>query len=74
MKTKKPSLVFIGDSIAYGFKRSENIWDNHFGKQTINCRIRGDRTKKLICEIENLINPKARKKRFDNPLNKQRRS
>ena len=60
IKTKKPSLVFLGDSIAYRFKRYENIWDNHFKKQTVNCRIKGDRTKNLFHKIEDLVIPQQR--------------
>ena len=45
IKSKKPSLLFIGYSIAYGFKRYGNIWDSHSGKQAVNCGIKGDRTK-----------------------------
>ena len=52
--------MFIGDSTAYRFNRYGNIWDNHFGKQTvelrnIDCRIKGDRTENLLYRIENLI-------------------
>ena len=61
-KTKKPPLVFIGDSITYEFKRYKNIWDNHFGKQTVNCGIKGDRTENLIYKIEDLVIPQHVKK------------
>ena len=58
IKTRKPSLVFLGDSIPNGFKRYGNIWDNQFGKQTVNCGIKGDRTKNLIQKIEEPVIPK----------------
>ena len=57
IKTKKPSLVFLKDSIAYGFKRYGNILDNHYGKQTVNCGIKGDKTENLIYRIEELVIP-----------------
>ena len=55
IKTKKPSLAFLRNSIAYGFKRYRNMWDNQFGKQIVNCDIKGDRTKKLLHRIEDLV-------------------
>ena len=57
IKTRKPSLVFLGDSIPNGFKRYGNIWDNQFGKQTVNCGIKRDRTKNLIQRIEDPVIP-----------------
>ena len=54
-QVEKPSLVFIGDSIVYGFIKYENKWDNHFRKQIVNCRIKGDRTENLIFKIQDLI-------------------
>ena len=62
IKTKKPLLVFIGDSIAYRFKRYGNIWDNHFGNQIINCGTKRDRTENLIYIVEDLIIPQHEKK------------
>ena len=62
IKNKKPSLLFIGDSIAYGFKRYGNIWDNHLRKQAVNWGTKGDRTENLICRIGNLIIPQHIKK------------
>ena len=57
IKTKKTPLVFLGDSIPNGFKRYGNIWDNQFGKQTVNCGIKRDRTKNLIQRIEDPVIP-----------------
>ena len=44
-----------------------NIWDNHFGEQTvelrnIDCTIKGDRTENLLYRIEDLIIPQHLKK------------
>ena len=52
IKTKKPLLAFLGDSIAYGLKTYGYIWDNHFGKQTVKCGIKGDRTSAGLRDIE----------------------
>ena len=57
IKTKKTPLVFLGDSIPNGFKRYGNIWDNQFGKETVNCGIKRDRTKNLIQRIEDPVIP-----------------
>ena len=46
--TNKPSVIIIRDSIVYGFKRYQHVWNNCFGKETLNCGIRGD-------EIENML-------------------
>ena len=39
--TNKPSVIIIGDSIVYGFKRYQHVWNNYFGKEALNCGIKG---------------------------------
>ena len=56
-ESKTPSLLFIGDSIAYGFKRYQHIWDKYYGNLAVNCRIPGDRVENALWRLENLSLP-----------------
>ena len=44
----KPSAIIIEDSIVYEFKRYQHVWDNYFGKEGINCGIRGDKVENML--------------------------
>ena len=46
--TNKPSVIIIGDSIICGFKRYQYVWNNYFGKEASNCRIRGDKVENML--------------------------
>ena len=53
-ESKTPSLLFIGDSIAYGFKRYPHIWDKYYGNLAVNCGIPGDKVENTLWRAENL--------------------
>ena len=53
-ESNAPSLLFIGDSIAYGFKRYPHIWDKYYGNLTVNCGIPGDKVENTFWRAENL--------------------
>ena len=57
-KSKKLSLLFIGDSIAYGFKRYPHIWKKH-GNLAANCGIPGDKVENTLWRVENLALPSS---------------
>ncbi len=47
-------LLFLGDSITYGWRRAPHIWEHYFGKYNpANFGIGGDRTQHVIWRIEN---------------------
>ncbi|MCB1104746.1 MAG: GDSL family lipase [Cephaloticoccus sp.] len=47
-------LLFLGDSITYGWRKAPHIWEHYFGKyQPANFGIGGDRTQHVIWRIEN---------------------
>ena len=46
--------MFIGDSIAYGFKPYPHIWDKYYGNLTVNCGIPGDKVENTLWRAENL--------------------
>ena len=56
IKSKTPSLLFIGDSIAYGFKRYPHIWEK-YGNLAVNCGIAGDKVENTLWRVENLALP-----------------
>ena len=42
----------MGDSIAYGFKRYQHVRNNnYFGKEALNCGIRGDKIENMLFRI-----------------------
>ena len=45
--TNKPSVITIGVSIVYGFSRCQHVWKNYFGKEALNCGIRGDKAENI---------------------------
>ena len=45
--TKKPSVMNIGDSIVYGFKRYQHVWNNYIAEKALHCGIWETRSK--IC-------------------------
>ena len=53
-KSQILSLLLIGDSIAYGFKRYPHIWEKHYGNVAVNCGIAGDKVKNSLWTVENL--------------------
>jgi len=63
-KEGKAQIVFLGDSITEGWRRSKDIWDKAFGADTpANFGIGGDRTQHVLWRIQNGelngIKPKA---------------
>lgn len=47
-------VLFLGDSITYGWRNAPHIWEHYFGKyQPANFGIGGDRTQHVIWRIEN---------------------
>ena len=56
-ESKTPSLLFIGDSIAYGFKRYPHIWDKYYGNLAVNYGIPGDKVENTLWRPENLTLP-----------------
>ena len=59
-KTNTPTVV-IGGSIAAGLMRYRNVWDKYFNKDTINCRIGGDKTQKVMWRSNNIPLPQSLK-------------
>ena len=55
-KSKAPSLLLIGDSIAYGFKRYPHIWEK-YQNLTVNCGIAGGKVENTLWRVENLALP-----------------
>ena len=46
-------LLFLGDSITYGWRKAPHIWEHYYGKyQPANFGIGGDRTQHIIWRIE----------------------
>ena len=60
-ESKTLSLLFTGDSIAYGFKRYSHIWDKYYGNLAVNCRIAGDKVENTLWRAENLTLPSGTK-------------
>ena len=56
-KSKTPSLLLIGDSIAYGFQRRPHIWEKHYGNLAVKCGIAGDKVENTLWRVENLALP-----------------
>ena len=56
-KSKTPSLLLIGDSIAYGFQRCPHIWEKHCGNLAVKCGIAGDKVENTLWRVENLALP-----------------
>ena len=56
-KSKAASLLLIGDSIAYGFKRYPHIWEKRYGNLAVNCGIAGDKVENTLWRVENLALP-----------------
>ena len=46
--TKKPSIIIIVDSTVYRFKCYKHVRNNYFGKEALNCRIRGDKVENIL--------------------------
>ena len=53
-ESKIQSLLFMGDSIAYGFKCHPHIWDKYYGNLALNCGIAGDNVEKALWTARNL--------------------
>lgn len=55
LKDKGPiDLLFLGDSITYGWSHAPDIWQAHFGKyHPANFGIPGDRTQNVLWRIDN---------------------
>ena len=51
--------VLLGDSLIQGLSRYTKVWNSFFGKDTLNCGIRGDKVKNLLWRAENLEFPPA---------------
>ena len=51
--------VLLGNSIIQGFSRYKKVWNSFFGKDTLNCGIRGDKVENLLCRAEKLEFPPA---------------
>ena len=49
--------MFIGNSIAYGFKRYPHIWDKHYENPDVNFGIAGNKVGNTLWRAENLILP-----------------
>ena len=56
-KSKTPSLLLIGDSVAYGFKRYPHIWEKRYGNLAVNCGMAGDKVENTLWRVENLALP-----------------
>ena len=55
--TNKPSVIIVGDSIVYGFKRYQHVWNNYFGKEALNYGIKGDKIENILCRVNQSIIP-----------------
>ena len=51
--------MFIGNSIAYGFKRYPHIWDKYYENLALNCGIGGDKVENTLWRAENLTSPSS---------------
>ena len=51
--------VLLGDSLIQGLSRYTKVWISFFGKDTLNCGIRGDKVENLLWREENLEFPPA---------------
>ena len=60
-ESKTLSLLFTGDSIAYGFKRYPHIWDKYYGNLALNNGIAGDKVENTLWRAENLTLPSGTK-------------
>ena len=60
---KSLQTLLIGDSIVKGLNRYSDIWEEFFGKSTINCGIGGE-TQHILWRAENLLLPINIKKVF----------
>ena len=56
-ESKTISLLYIGDSIAYSFKRYSHICDKYYGNLVINCGIAGHKAQNTLWRAENLTLP-----------------
>ena len=60
MKTNRNiQTVLLGDSLIQGLSRYTKVWISFFGKDTLNCGIRGDKVENLLWRAENLEFPPA---------------
>ena len=57
IESKTRSLLFIGVSIAYGFRRYHHIWDKYYGNLATNCGIAGDKLEDTLWRAINLTLP-----------------
>ena len=51
--------VLLDDSLIQGLSRYTKVWNSFFGKDTLNCGIRGDKVENLLWRAENLELPPA---------------
>ena len=51
--------VLLGDSLIQGLSRYTKVWNLFFGKDTLNCDIRGDKVENLLWRAEKLEFPPA---------------
>ena len=51
--------VLLGDSLIQGLSRYKKVWNSIFGKDTLNCGIRGDKVENLLWRAEKLEFPPA---------------
>ena len=51
--------VLLGDSIIQALSRYKKVWNSFFGKDTLNCGIRGDKVENLLWRVEKLVFPPA---------------
>ena len=51
--------VLLGDSLIQGLARSTKVWNSFFGKDILNCGIRGDKVEDLLFRGEKLEFPPA---------------
>ena len=51
--------VLLGDSIIQGLSRYKKVWNSFFGKDTLNCGIRGDKVENILWRAEKLEFPPA---------------
>ena len=56
--------VLLGDSLIQGLCRYTKVWNSFFGKDTLNCGIRGDKVKNLLWSAEKLEFPPAIRQRL----------
>ena len=51
--------VLLGDSLIQGLSRYAKVWNSFFGKDTLNCGMRGEKVENLLWRAENLEFPPA---------------